>query len=664
MKSIYKALFSAFLAIFFSNVQSQTADFESRRQAYLAAGLAGDSTAITVQAYLGQAVNMNEVNHLLSGISSNENIDFFLVKLIRVLYLTNGEYDSAILPVINSIPYWLHDGETTRQYWSENHMCMWMSSDWLMHEKYGKPIDDRLYGRLKHFLELKIQYGFYEFYSSTYLPYCLSGLLNLSDYAQDSTLKSLSGQAAKRLLSEILMLTNDQGVYFPAAGRNYYGKYKSAWGQNHSHLIYLLTGMGPIPDGVSHSGGFLATSSLVVDEVIQSWTPQLDVVNSIGHTLQDGIGINSVLSFADRVMFQWSSGAYFHPDIAIETATLVNDSNLWGHTEFLPFAQFQDLPVEQAPFLANIASSISKSSVICGQDVAVFKHGSITLSSVQDFWKGKQGYQVMPCVANIGRSAVLTASGKVEADWEDRMDRTSNNDLPYVEQKHNVALLMYRPETQGLAAFNDTNPEVSVFWPSAELDEERQDSLWILGRQDGNYVAVRRGCYGETLGISTCFNPDAQTWVIVVGDSAMYGSFDQFENLVQQSLVNESWYYDPVDSQWVYSASVQFDTTSISYDWRGDYGPLLGVNWKGEDRKWQVFPNPGTEELHMKLPEHSEVLTVRVSDALGRVLFQEQILQHQRNVNIPASSWPEASYFITLSGAGESLVKKWVKVNP
>jgi hypothetical protein len=98
---------------------------------------------------------------------------------------------------------------------------------------------------------------------------------------------------------------------------------------------------------------------------------------------------------------------------------------MWGHTEFLPFAQFQTLPVEQAPFLANIAASISKSSVICGQDVAIFKHGSITLSSVQDFWKGKQGYQVMPCVANVGTSAVLTASGKVEPLWEDRPSRIS-----------------------------------------------------------------------------------------------------------------------------------------------------------------------------------------------------------------------------------------------
>ena len=652
-----------FLILTVGKSYGQLADFESRRQAYLSQGLTGDPSAVTVQAYTGNPVDAAELTALLADISNSENVDFNLVKLIRVLFLTNGEYDSQILPVINSIPYWLNDGETLRQYWSENHISMWLSSDWLLHEKYGRYCDDRLYGRLKHFLELKINYGFYEFFSSTYAPYCLSGLLNLADFAQDSTLKSLAGQASKRLLKEMLLITNNQGVFFPTAGRNYYGKYNSAWGQNHSHLIYLLTGLGPMPSGVSHSGGFLSTTTLNVDEVTQSWTPNLDIILPVGHTLQEGFAINSVLSDADRVIFQWSSGAYFHPDVAVETATLINDSNLWGHTEFLPFAQFQTLPVEQAPFLANIAASISKSSVICGQDVAIFKHGSITLSSVQDFWKGKQGYQVMPCVANVGTSAVLTASGKVEPLWEDRPSRISNNDLPYVEQKHNVALLMYRPETIGLTPFNDTNPEVSVRWPSAEFDEERQDSLWLIGRQGISYVAVRRSCLGETFGIPTCYNPDGQTWVIVVGDSGMYGSFDHFEELVKQSTVTETWTLDPVDTQWVYSGFVNFDTVSIGHDWRSPYGPALGIAGRDVQTSWMLYPNPGSEVLCIRLENPNELKEVEVYDSFGRLVWSKKIATGESRVEVATNSWANANYFVQIKGSFGREVKRWVKID-
>jgi hypothetical protein len=664
MRKKFLNLVPFILCIIFQSTFSfaQTTDFETRRQAYLAQGLVNDTNAITVQAFTGNPVNVDELSNLLQGVSTSENVDFNLVKLIRVLFLTNGEHENQILPVINTIPYWLNDGESLRQYWSENHIIMWTSSDWLLHEKYGRPCDDRLYGRLKHFLELKINYGFYEFFSSTYAPYCLTGLLNLADFAQDSTLKSLAGEASKRLLKEILMITNNQGVFYPSAGRNYYGKYDSPWGQNHSHLIYLLTGMGPLPTGVSHSGGFLSTSTLNIDEVTQSWTSNLDIILPVGHTLQEGVAINSVLSDADRVIFQWSSGAYFHPDVAVETATLINDSSLWNHTEFQPFAQFQTLPVDQAPFLANIASSISKSSVICGQDVAIFKHGSITLSSVQDFWKGKQGYQVMPCVATIGTSAVLTASGKVEPVWSDRADRISNNDLPYVEQKHNVALLMYRPETIGLAAFNDTNPEVSVRWPSAEFDEERQDSLWLIGRQGNSYVAVRRSCLGETFGIPTCYNPDGQTWVIVVGDSGMYGSFDNFEELVQQSTVTENWILDQTDTQWVYSGFVNFDTISIGYDWRSPYGPSLGIEGKDLKGNWGIYPNPGSDRLLVEIGNPTGVNDLEVFDTYGRLVYSKRIDGGENRIEIATATWADATYFIKIKGHLESEIKRWVKI--
>ncbi|MGE3823342.1 MAG: hypothetical protein AB7G44_03905, partial [Bacteroidia bacterium] len=315
---------AATLVFVFETATATNPEYEQRRTDYINNALANPiNHAITIQAYANGTVDPVYLNDFLSGIASGLTSDFDIVELVRVLYFTDGIYDSQILPVINSVPYWLTENEVQRTYWSENHHIMWMGSDWLLHEKYGRPIDAELDTRLRHFLRMKVQYGFYEFFSSVYAPYCLSGLLNLADFAEDQEIKDLATQASQILLKDILMLTNDKGVFFPAAGRNYFGKYDNAYGQNHNNLIYLLTGFGEVPESTSHAGGFLATSTIPVDDVIDSWVPELDTIYSIGHSLESSFSINSELSDVDRVMAQWSVGIYFYPLVAYESGKLI-----------------------------------------------------------------------------------------------------------------------------------------------------------------------------------------------------------------------------------------------------------------------------------------------------------------------------------------------------
>ncbi|GIV33185.1 MAG: hypothetical protein KatS3mg031_0720 [Chitinophagales bacterium] len=280
------------------SARANNPDYEQRRTAYIDSALANFSDdAVTLQAYRGLPVDTQALHNLLAAVPVKSTSDFDIVKLIRILFFTNGTYDAQILPVLASVPFWLTKGDKLRVYWSENHMIMWMSSHWLLHERYGWPMDSSLSSRLRHYLRLKIHYGFYEFFSSTYAPYTLSGLLNLTDFAQDTEVKNLATQAAIRLLKDLLMPVNDKGVFYPVAGRNYYSKYEDPYHQNHHHLVYLLTGLGQPPVGASHSGGFLASSSIPVDSIIASWSPVLDTVYSIGHSL-DSISHPSIANHA------------------------------------------------------------------------------------------------------------------------------------------------------------------------------------------------------------------------------------------------------------------------------------------------------------------------------------------------------------------------------
>jgi hypothetical protein len=544
-----------------------------------------------------------------------------------------------------------------------------MSSDWLLHEKYGKVIDSTLERRLRHYLQLKVQYGYYEFFSSVYAPYCLSGLLNLADFAQDAEIKDLATQAAQKLLKEFMTLSNDKGVFFPASGRNYPGKFETAYGQNHNNLIYLLTGMGEAPTNASHAGAFLATSSVEVSEVTNSWTPLLNTTFTLGHTLLNGINnINNTMSSKDKVIFQWSSGAYFDPAVATSTFQLVKDLNLWGHFEFADFAQFSFLPSNLAPVAAEVASSISKSSGLYNPTITVFKNKSVTLSSIQDFWKGKVGYQEWPVVANAGTTAVYTVSGKPNVDFSARTEAHINTHLPYVKQKDNVALVMYRPE-KGLALFGYKGEklDVALHWKTEDFDEIRENGNWILGRQGNGYVAVRRNCVGVINGVKACENPDGQTWVYMVGNSDMYGSFDAFEQKILQSQYEERWYFNAPTLQWVYYAKIVVDGKTIEYAWNGDVfsGPTRVtaiINHKNNITDFSVYPNPAKDDFTIDISAfRNQKILVRIVNINGEEMYNELIEQNIADTKtIQSANWSAGMYYVLVQSEKEQAVQKVV----
>lgn len=244
---------------------ANSAAYEQRRNSLIDSTLqnsGGSGITLILQAYRNLPLDTAALNARLVGAPGD---DFSIIQWVRLLCLTNGTYDSQILPPLLTVPYWINYGDTTHGYWSENHMIMWMSSDWILHEQYGKQSDTSLRTRLVHYLDLKNQFGFYEYFSSTYNPFTLAGLLNLSDFAQDAEIKTKATSAALRLMKTMLMLANDKGTYFPSAGRNYPSKYINPYGQAHNNVIYLLTGLGPMPGGASIAGACMVTSNFEMD---------------------------------------------------------------------------------------------------------------------------------------------------------------------------------------------------------------------------------------------------------------------------------------------------------------------------------------------------------------------------------------------------------------
>lgn len=86
------------------SVMAQSQVFETRRTAYNDTALAHvNSHSICIQAYEGEPVDQLTLNDIVSVINTDPVIDFSIVKLIRVLFLTNGQHDSLLLPALNFV---------------------------------------------------------------------------------------------------------------------------------------------------------------------------------------------------------------------------------------------------------------------------------------------------------------------------------------------------------------------------------------------------------------------------------------------------------------------------------------------------------------------------------------------------------------------------------
>ena len=666
MKYPYKFLIGAFLfAIIGISQNAYSANdsiYEVRRAAYIATALTNfNDNAITIQAYQGLPVDSASMASDLAGITTGSTSDFTIEQYVRILFFTH-DYDSIILPILMAQPYWINKGDTARVFWSENHMIQWMSSDWLLHESYGKYSDPNLRARLVHYLQMKVKYNYYEFFSTVYNPYCLAGLLNLADFSQDTVIKNLAVQAAQLLMKDMLILTNDQGVIFPTAGRNYASHYEGPYGANINSDIWLLTGLGQAPTSASHSGGFLSTSTIPVDPVIQTWAPTLDTTFIMGQTMDSAYAYNSSLDSLDRIIFQWSAGAYFNPKFVASSYTLITDSNLWHNSSFTAFDALRGLPVSIVPTISSELSVASYSSILYSDTIVAFKHNSIILSSVQNYWPGKWGYQQYPCVANVEYAAVYTGSGHVAYDWNNRSADNQNDDLPYVKQVKNVAMIMYRPEYKPASLLGASDSTVALHWYNGDYSEIRNDSLWLLGRVNNNYVGVRRAglkqidsvwCWGAG-------TPDAQTWIIIVGDSSMYGSFDQFQAVIDSSQFTSRWSYDSTTNDVVYYASITIDSITIQHAWDTTSYTTTGIQTikTNNQSTIAIYPNPANGNVNLVFNAPPANAQIQVYNMLGEMVYQSQVSSGK--VSVPTAQWSEGLYAVRISSDAGGISKSFI----
>jgi hypothetical protein len=317
---------------------------------------------------------------------------------------------------------------------------------------------------------------------------------------------------------------------------------------------------------------------------------------------------------------------------------------------------------------SKIAASISRSSVISTADIGIFKNKSITLHSVQNYYKGRSGYQQCPWQATAGILPVYTVSGGA-LDFIGGQKLSSNSTLPYIEQKSNVALIMYRAN-KDLAIFGFPVHDISLKFLEDLYDEVDFFGQWIVGREGDGYIAVARHCFDNKVnGVYTCDDQDGQVWAVVVGNADMYGSYENFKSLIARAKVKEEWIFRPRTLEWDYYGMVEFDGTKIDHYWTGGLlsfpldpnpNPVTSIEYlTGDQAGFNIYPNPVKDQFALTItkPVDGEI-NIRVFDITGREVFFKKTNSSQGNMIIQTSSWSNGLYTILVETSENAMSRK------
>lgn len=432
-------------------------------------------------------------------------------------------------------------------------MIMYTSSLFLFREKYGAgfghPSDPTNEERLRWWLEHKIDFGYYEYFSHSYMKHTTAALLNLYDFAKNEEIVALAEQALIRLLSDWTKCLNTFAFCFVFSGRDAVRNFgvNSLTYPTHQ-ILELFSGFSKdyeLSTDLHYTAVALSTTSFDPTPAIETFERSSYTSFRIGNRIEDDEAIYQGLSSqVDRNIAMMSSGGYAHPSFVKHTISLINDFELWENRFFKDYAFVRDVPLSFLPLFTNAAGSLTKASITDIQNAIIWKDDAVTLASLENYFPGYKGYQQMTWMAAVGDASVFTVSANSKGIemLSDVNMYDMNNQLPFVKQDQNLALIMYNPNDD-LELLRVEHFDVIFHLDQNYFQAIVEKDNWLIGANGESYIAVYRHCPGIQLGqvnvLSACIDKQ-QVWAVMVGNKALYGSFEDFQDMVLHESLFEA----------------------------------------------------------------------------------------------------------------------------
>jgi hypothetical protein len=292
--------------------------------------------------------------------------------------------------------------------------------------------------------------GVYEVNSSVYLPYTLSGLLNLYDFALDEEIRDMAGKIIDRVVHHVMLCTTSDGTSnLSAGGRTFIRTRLRTHGHNINQLANLLVGRSPDDMNPSAITDYLLTTT---------WRPKFDEVKQaleftgahpivqLSHPVASTREMYTKLAAAEGVdaselmPLYWSAGLVTHPDFVADTRNYLHAKGMNKNENLSALTYFSAGYLQR-----NMAhySTISRGQMYTDIALNVFKHPQqqLMLSSFENFNAHCASFQQLPWIANISGVGVWSQSGSgAESLMNFGMTNTHN---PFIKQKGSVLIASY-----------------------------------------------------------------------------------------------------------------------------------------------------------------------------------------------------------------------------
>lgn len=519
---------------------------------------------------------VTSIRHVQAG---KDCCDFVLPAFLRIMYrypdskLVTSEMLAEIKQTILKYKYWMDEPgerEYSCNYFTENHQILQHACELLAGQLYP----EELFGNgmtgsghaahaavfINRWLDWRARFGFSEWLSNCYYEEDILALVCIAEFSADQKLAKRSEMLVDILLFDIAV-NSFKGDFVCTNGRTYPKMLVDPEKTNTATLTNILWNPGPT-HSLNKAAIMMAAGDYPVSDIlagIAKDTP--DVMenrqrNSIN--VEDGEKYGASPAEFNNIMLYWGIQQYDHR-LVIENSlrTLAPWDGIGDRIR-----AFQE-KYEQHDKARAFVDDDPDFTSMTQADIYTYRTPNYMLSCVQNYRRGRQGFQQHIWEATLGGKAVVFTNHPGSLEYMDRPNYWMGNGvMPKAVAHKNVLICIYRAEPAWTKLWQS-----HVFFPQHEFDEVVTKDGWIFGRRDGGYIAVHcmnegkwlepePGLYQFVYRFETQFDYSkikpydfssrghANVWVCELGEEKTHGSFGKFaEELSAAKLEGDIYHY-------------------------------------------------------------------------------------------------------------------------
>lgn len=502
-----------------------------------------------------------------------------LVRMYRAHKGTNRLSDTMAEKIKKSLigfKYWLDEpGDIHACFFTENHQVLYHSAEYLAGQLFPEEVfpnngmtgaEHRAHGTafLRRWLEWRCRFGFAEWLTQGYYMDDILGLCNLMIYAEEEDIRVRSRMLVDMLLYD-LAIHGFHGHLPTTHGRVYTAFIIEPDNEDCSAMMRFLFNEGST-SGLCGAAVMLAANGYecppVILEAYESGKQGIQTVRErMSMDAADAASYGIDPKDFDNIMFFWGMQTY-SDRVCIKNSLKVFPTWNWmtnrvkAYDERYQLCDEAGAPCPDAPDFTAMTQA----------DIYTRRTPDYIISCVQDFRKGKMGYQQHPWTASLGGRAVVFTTNPASLEYGNRPNRWAGNlCLPRTIGHRNVLFCIYRILPDFVDFLNS-----HLYFPRHEMDESLEKYGFLFGRKGKGYIAVRslipawweekdpemfrfvypenwQEMYNKAMDYEYTAQGHANVWVVEMGSEAENGSFEAFiEGFAHAELTGDThcFHYD------------------------------------------------------------------------------------------------------------------------